>query len=77
MARPVLFDYFRSSASYRVRIALNLKGVDFERVSVNLLEGRQRSPDYRAVNAQAFVPTLEIDGQRLSQSLAIIAYLDS
>lgn len=77
MSKPVLFDYYRSSASYRVRIALNLKQIDYERVSVNLLEGGHRSPDYRAVNPQAFVPTLDIDGQRLTQSLAIIAYLDS
>jgi maleylacetoacetate isomerase len=77
MSKPVLFDYFRSSASYRVRIALNLKGVDYERVPVNLLEGGQRSPGYRAVNPQAFVPTLDIDGHRLAQSLAIIDYLDS
>jgi maleylacetoacetate isomerase len=77
MSKPVLFDYFRSSASYRVRIALNLKGVDYDRVAVNLLEGGQRSPGYRAVNPQAFVPTLDIDGHRLTQSLAIISYLDS
>jgi maleylacetoacetate isomerase len=77
MSKPVLFDYFRSSASYRVRIALNLKGVGYERVAVNLVEGGQRSPDYRAVNPQALVPTLDIDGHRLAQSLAIISYLDS
>lgn len=77
MTKPVLFDYHRSSASYRVRIALNLKGVGYDRVPVNLLEGGQRSSDYRAVNAQAFVPTLDIDGHRLTQSLAIVSYLDS
>jgi maleylacetoacetate isomerase len=77
MSKPILFDYFRSSAAYRVRIALNLKGVDYERVAINLLEGDQRSPGYRAVNPQALVPTLEIDGQRLAQSLAIVDYLDS
>ena len=77
MSKPVLFDCFRSSASYRVRIALNLKGVDYERVAVNLLDGAQRSTDYRAVNPQALVPTLDIDGHRMAQSLAIVAYLDS
>jgi maleylacetoacetate isomerase len=77
MSKPVLFDYFRSSASYRVRIALNLKGVEYDRVAINLLEGGQRSPGYRTVNPQAFVPTLDIDEHRLAQSLAIIDYLDS
>jgi maleylacetoacetate isomerase len=76
MTRPLLFDYFRSSASYRVRIALNLKGVGHERVPVNLVDGAQRAADYRAVNPQALVPALEIDGHRLTQSLAIIFYLD-
>src|ERR1700684_3062087 len=77
MSRPVLFDYFRSSAAYRVRIALNLKGVDYERVPINLLEGAQKDQAYRARNPQGLVPLLEIDGRRLGQSLAIIDYLDA
>ena len=72
-----LYDYYRSSASYRVRIALNLKGADYERVPVNLLEGEQKSEAYRAVNPQGFVPLLEADGRRITQSLAIIAWLDA
>jgi maleylacetoacetate isomerase len=76
MSRVILYDYFRSSAAYRVRIALNLKKVDYERRQVNLLEGEQRSPEYREVNPQGLIPTLEIDGQRLTQSVAILNYLD-
>jgi maleylacetoacetate isomerase len=76
MARPVLHDYFRSSAAYRVRIALNLKGIDYESRMVNLLDGAQRSDSYRALNPQGLVPALEIDGETLTQSLAIIVYLD-
>jgi maleylacetoacetate isomerase len=76
MARPILYDYWRSSAAYRVRIALNLKGVDYESRPVNLAEGAQKSADYRALNPQGLVPMLEIDGHRLTQSLAIINYLD-
>ncbi|NNM76217.1 maleylacetoacetate isomerase [Sphingomonas sp. ID1715] len=72
-----LFDYFRSSASYRVRIGLNLKGVAYERVDLALLEGKQREPDNLARNPQGFVPTLEIDGHMLTQSLAILDYLDA
>ena len=76
MSRPILYDYWRSSAAYRVRIALNLKGVDYESRPVNLLEGEQQSDEYRALNPQGLVPMLEIDGHRLTQSLAIINYLD-
>jgi len=72
----ILYDYFRSSAAYRVRIALNLKGLTAERKSVHLRKGEQRGAEYKAVNAQGLVPTLEIGGLRLTQSLAIIEYLD-
>ena len=76
MTRPLLHDYFRSSAAYRVRIALNLKGVEYDRHAVNLVEGEQKAEAYRALNPQGFVPMLEIDDLRLSQSLAIAVYLD-
>ncbi len=77
MSQPLLFDYWRSSASYRVRIALHLKGVEFDRVPIDLLAGAQRDPDFREKNPQSFVPLLEIDGRRIAQSLAIIDYLDA
>jgi maleylacetoacetate isomerase len=72
----VLYDYYRSSASYRVRIALNLKGAAYDRVPVNLLEAEQKDEAYRARNPQGFVPMLEADGARITQSLAIIGWLD-
>lgn len=72
-----LHDYWRSSASYRVRIALAMKQVDYERHEVNLLKREQVSPENLAVNPQGLVPTLEIDGHVLGQSLAIIDYLDA
>src|SRR3569623_1264107 len=77
MSKPVLFDYFRSSASYRARIALNLKGFDYERVEVNLVDGAQQGAEYRARNPQGLVPMLEMDGHRIGQSLAIVDYLDA
>lgn len=73
----ILYDYWRSSASYRVRIALNLKGIAYESVDISLLDGVQRSPEHRARNPQGFVPALGIDGHMLTQSLAIIDYLDA
>jgi len=77
MSRPLLHDYYRSSASYRVRIALNLKGVDYDSHPVSLIDGAQKSGAYRALNPQGLVPMLEIDGLRLTQSLAIFDYLDA
>ncbi len=76
MSRIILYDYYRSSACYRVRIALNLKGIDYEKRQVNLADGDQKSEQYRSLNPQGLVPMLEIDGHRLTQSLAIINYLD-
>lgn len=72
----ILYDYWRSSASYRVRLALNLLGLPYERVAVNLLTGDQDGADNRARNPQGLVPTLQIDGLTLTQSLAIIEYLN-
>lgn len=74
----ILYDYFRSSAAYRVRIALNLKGVAYERREVHLLKGEQRSAEHLARNPQGFVPALDIGAEEvLTQSLAIIEWLDS
>jgi maleylacetoacetate isomerase/maleylpyruvate isomerase len=72
-----LYTYFRSSAAFRVRIALNLKGLGYEPLFVHLAKGEHRQPQYAKVNAQALVPTLVLDdGTRLNQSLAIIEYLE-
>ena len=73
-----LYDYYRSSACYRVRIALNLKQIHYEKISVHLVNngGEQHHPDYLALNPQGLVPTLNENGHILTQSLAIIEYID-
>ncbi len=73
-----LYNYFRSSASYRVRIALNLKGLPYEYAPVHLLKdgGEQLAPSFRALNPESLVPVLDDDGKVLTQSLAIIEYLE-
>jgi len=73
-----LYTYFRSSAAYRVRIALNLKGLDYQAIPVHLLKdgGQQLQPDYRALNPAALVPTLQDAALTLTQSLAILEYLE-
>ena len=72
----VLHGYYRSSAAFRVRIALCLKGLDASQVFHHLRRGEQRNPDYLALNPEGLVPALEADGAVLTQSLAIIEYLD-
>jgi maleylacetoacetate isomerase/maleylpyruvate isomerase len=71
-----LYNYFRSSASFRVRIALALKGLSYDYIPVHLARGDHKLPDYTAISADGLVPLLEVEGERLSQSMAIIEYLD-
>ncbi|MGH7048083.1 MAG: maleylacetoacetate isomerase [Stellaceae bacterium] len=71
-----LYGYFRSSAAFRVRIALNLKGLAYETVPIHLRRNDQAKPEYRAIDPQGLVPALDIDGRILIQSPAIIEYLD-
>lgn len=74
--KPVLYNQCRSGPSYRVRIALNLKQVAFDYVGIDLASGEQGGTAYRAINPQGLVPTLAIDGLQLTQSGAIIEYLE-
>ncbi len=77
MSEVVLYDYWRSSAAYRVRIALNLKDVAYRSVPIDLSQGAQAGANYMTLNPQGLVPALAIDGLLLTQSLAIIDYLDA
>lgn len=76
MEKPLLYDYWRSSAAYRVRIALNILGLPYDTSPVDLLAGEQASDSNLARNPQGLVPTLDIDGVSLTQSLAILEYLN-
>ena len=72
-----LYNYFRSSASFRVRIALELKGLSYDYLPVHLVKGEHKQADYAAVSPTLLVPALELDtGEHLGQSMAIIEYLD-
>jgi len=71
-----LYGFWRSLASFRVRVALKLKGLPFEEIPIDILSGEQFKPDYDAVNTERVVPTLVHDGRRIFQSLAILEYLD-
>jgi maleylacetoacetate isomerase len=76
--RMILYDYFRSTACYRVRIVLNLKNIAYEKIEVRLVTngGEQNHPEFKKINPQGLVPSLDINGRILNQSLAIIEYLD-
>lgn len=73
-----LYDYYRSSACYRVRIALGIKNIPYEKIEIHLVNngGEQNSPSYHKINPQGLVPSIEINGHIISQSLAIIDYLE-
>src|SRR5277367_3164551 len=71
-----VYGFWRSIASFRVRVALKLKGLPFEEIPIDILSGEQFKPDYEAVNAERVVPTFIHDGHSVFQSLAIIEYMD-
>lgn len=73
----ILYDYFRSSASYRVRIVMHLKGIPFDTKTVSLLEKAHQTQSYQALNPAGLIPCLDVHGEVLSQSLAMIDYLDT
>ncbi|CAF0703544.1 unnamed protein product [Brachionus calyciflorus] len=75
-SKPILWNFFRSSASWRVRLALTLKSIDYEYKPVNLYTGEQLTEEFAQVNSKQEIPVLEIDGLRLTQSLPIIEYID-
>ena len=78
MAKPVLYTYWRSTASWRVRIALALKGIDYEARFVNLKAGEQLEGEFAAINNEQMIPVfIDTDGTKLTQSLAILEYLDA
>ncbi len=76
MSDIILYDYWRSSAAYRVRIALNLKKINYKSISIDIAHGDQKKQSYLTKNPQGLVPMLLIDGHELNQSMAIIDYLD-
>uniref|UniRef100_A0A914WZZ6 maleylacetoacetate isomerase n=1 Tax=Plectus sambesii TaxID=2011161 RepID=A0A914WZZ6_9BILA len=76
MSKPILYSYWRSSCSWRVRAALSLKGIDYDYKAVNLVKAEQKADDYTKFNPAGMVPSLAIDGKTLTESLAIMEYLE-